>query len=196
MADRPGSSGSYALGGTGLLSVSNTCVVGVYGSGSIAQSGGTCNINTLVLGSGSGGTGSYTLSGSGLLSAANELVGSNSAATAWLQQSGGSNAATYLTIAGGCHYQQSGGSNTVAYLTVSSGGLYQLYGGTLQVASSFINGGVVDGGNLPATLNANCTLDLTSGTWENLQGMSVNLGVNALTDRAPGVRHLEGFRQL
>ena len=42
------------------------------------------------------------------------------------------------------------------------------------------NQGTINGGNSPSTLNANCLVDLTAGTWENLSGMSVNMGANSL----------------
>ena len=50
----------------------------------------------------------------------------------------------------------------------------------LQVGSSLVNQGTFDGGNSPASLGANCLVDLTAGTWKNLSGLSVAMGSNAL----------------
>ena len=68
----PGSSGSYALSGNGLISANNE-YLGNSGSGSFTQSGGTHTVsNNLYLGYNTGSGGTYNLSGSGLLSANNE----------------------------------------------------------------------------------------------------------------------------
>ena len=56
--------------------------------------------------------------------------------------------------------QQSGGSNATSFLTIGAGGQYQLTGGTLQISAAMLNQGIVDGGNRPATLSANCLVDL------------------------------------
>ena len=73
----PGSSGTYNLGGSGLLSAPNE-YLGYSGSGSFTQSGGTNSVpagGSLALGSGTGSSGTYNLSGSGQLSASYESIG-------------------------------------------------------------------------------------------------------------------------
>ena len=151
----PGSSGTYNQS-AGKLSASNN-YIGNSGTGLFAQSGGTNSISgTLYLGYNAGANGTYSLGGTGQVSAPTEYIGYNSAAAA--------------------AFQQTGGTNTATYLTVGPGSQYQLAGGTLQVGAALSNQGTVNGGNSPSTLNANCLVDLTAGTWENLSGMSVNIG--------------------
>ena len=53
-------------------------------------------------------------------------------------------------------------------------------GGTLNITGSITNSGTVNGGNGSATLSANCLLDLTSGTWKNYSGWTINTGTNGL----------------
>ena len=166
----PGSSGTYTLSGSGLLSVPNEFVA-YAGSGNFTQSGGT---NAVLQGLYVGGNGIYSLSGSGLLSAPIETVGASS---------------TYTTTL----FQQSGGTNTTSLFTIGTNATYQLTGGTLQVDTAWANGGVFDGGNSPGTLNANCLLDLTSGTWQNLGATSVNMGTNSLLIVPPGFNPSTGF---
>ena len=161
-----GSSGTYTLSGSGLLSTPAE-FVGNYGSGSFTQTGGTHSVGSaLYLGYDTGGTGTYSLGGNGLLSAAGEFLG-------------------YIPGSTGL-FQQTGGSNAVGSLLVGSGGCYQLGGGTLQVTGGFFNGGIVDGRNTPATLIANCLLDLSSGTWTNLSALSLSMGSNSLLIIPPG----------
>jgi autotransporter-associated beta strand protein len=168
-----GGSGTYSLAGTGQLSAPIE-YVGWSGTGNFTHSGGTNSISiALYLGCSAGGSGTYSLSGSGLLSAPIEYVGSSSAATALFQQTGGTNSVTYLSIGGG--------------------GRYLLSGGTLQLNGGVFNAGVFDGGNGPGMLSANCLIDLTSGTWQNLGGMSVSLGANSLLVVPPGFNPSTGF---
>ena len=77
-------------------------------------------------------------------------------------------------------FQQTGGSNTISTLSIGSGDQYVLSGGTLNVTGSIANNGTVDGGNGSATLSADCLLDLTSGTWKNYSGWTINTGTNGL----------------
>ena len=91
LAVNAGSSGTYNLSGSGLLSA-NSEYVGYSGTGTFTQSGGTHSIaNSLYLGYNAGSSGTYSLSGSGQLSAASEYVGYNPGATALFQQTGGTN---------------------------------------------------------------------------------------------------------
>ena len=122
-----GSSGSYSLGGTGSLSALSQCL-GLLGTGTFTQSGGTNAVGSLCLGGSSGGSGTYSLNQTGVLSAGSEYVGCVPTATGLFQQTGGSNAVSYLSV---------GGSND----------RYLLSGGTLQVNGGLANAGVFDGGN-------------------------------------------------
>ncbi len=92
LAYNAGSSGSYNLSGSGLLSASNE-YVGYSGAGTFTQSGGTNNTipvsGGLYLGYNPGSSGSYNLSGSGLLSGYSEYVGYSGTGT--FTQSGGTN---------------------------------------------------------------------------------------------------------
>ena len=89
--------------------------------------------------------------------------------------------------------QQTGGTNSTTYLTIGAGGRYQSSGGTLQVGSGLLNQGTFDGGNSSGTLEANCLVDLTSGTWTNLGTMSVNMGANSLLIVPAGFNTATGF---
>jgi autotransporter-associated beta strand protein len=165
----PGSTGVYSLSGTGQLSTSGGISVGGSGAGTFAQSGGTVSLSwnqssgsygTLYVGGGTGG-GTYSLSGGALLSAPQtwEYIGGDG---------------------GAALFQQSGGSNAAGCISIGTGGRYLLTGGTLQINYALTNAGVFDGGNGAGTLVANCLVDLTSGTWQNLGAMSVSLGANSL----------------
>ncbi len=111
-----GSSGSYYLSGSGVLSAfaeyvaSNDALsgvtggslsafteyVGTFSNGTFTQSGGTNNVGSnLNLGYNAGSSGSYNLSGSGALSASAEYLGDSGAGT--FIQSGGSNSVGYLS---------------------------------------------------------------------------------------------------
>lgn len=113
-----GSSGSYALSGSGALSAGFGEYIGLWGAGSFAQSGGTNTVtNGLHLGLYTGGSGSYILSGTGTLVSDYEYVG----------------------YGGTGNFMQTGGTHTVSnsiYLGVMSGsgssGTYTLSGGTLN----------------------------------------------------------------
>ncbi|MGA2069147.1 MAG: autotransporter-associated beta strand repeat-containing protein, partial [Thermoguttaceae bacterium] len=171
LASSSGSSGTYNLNGSGVL-MDAILQVGYGGTGVFTQSGGTNTSGEfgggqigIVLGCSSGGSGTYHLSGSGYLSVVqDEFVGYNAGSTGL--------------------FQQSGGVNTTGGLIIGSGGRYVLSGGTLQLSgnpSAFVNVGTFDGGNSPATLSAaNCTIDLTTGTWQNMGRTSVVMGANSL----------------
>ena len=73
--------------------------VGLSGTGSFTQSGGTNSASNLYLGNNTGGNGVYSLSGSGQVSAQSEYVGSSG--TGAFTQTGGSNtvaSALYLGV--------------------------------------------------------------------------------------------------
>ena len=125
LGNSPGSSGTYSLGGSGLLSASYE-YVGCYGTGTFIQSGGTNTIANdefqgLYLGYNAGSSGTYSLGGTAQLSAPSEYVGFDPAATAL--------------------FQQTGGTNTVGCISVGSGGRYLLTGGVLQIGGAMINAG-------------------------------------------------------
>ena len=174
--------GTYSLGGSGLL-VPGELYVGYNGTGIFNQSGGT-NAGTtfgggqvgILVGYGSGSSGTYNLSGSGVVSALqDEYVGYNAGSRGSFQQTGGSNSADGLFIGTGGTYTLSGGTLQItAKLTSAS-----VYGSF--DCGSCINAGIFDGGNGMATLMAaSCTLDLTSGTWRNMEHTNVVMGGNTL----------------
>ena len=147
-------------------------------TGTFAQSGGT-NTDSFTLYLGTvprAAREPIALSGTGQLSAASEYIGSNSAASASFQQSGGTNAATYLTI--------------------SSGGQYQLSGGTLEVSGGLVNQGVFSGGNSPATLDANGIVDLTSRHLDKSRRPVGRYGGQFTADCPARIQSLDRLRQL
>ena len=88
------------------------------------------------------------MGGASQLSAASEYIGYAPVATALVQQTGGTNAATFLSI--------------------GAGGQYQFSGGTLQAGSGIANQGVFDAANQPVSIDAGGIVDLSRGTWEEL----------------------------
>ena len=89
-------SGTYALSGTGRLSVKSEAVGG-YGTGSFTQSGGTNTATTLLLAEwGTGSKGTYGLSTTGQLTWDLEYVGY--AGSGGFGQVGGSNVAGSASI--------------------------------------------------------------------------------------------------
>ena len=66
-------------------------------------------------------------------------------------------------------------------------------GGTLTVNGSLVNNGTVNGANDPATLAANCLVDLTSGTWKNYSDWSVDIGTTGLVIVPAGFNVATGF---
>jgi hypothetical protein len=77
-------------------------------------------------------------------------------------------------------FSQSGGVNTTTAMSIASHGQYKLTGGTLQVDNSFVNQGIFDGGNKPDALVADCLVDLSSGTCQNLRSTTLTMGPNSL----------------
>jgi T5SS/PEP-CTERM-associated repeat protein len=180
LGGNPGSSGSYNLSGGEInLFVSNE-FVGYSGSGTFTQSGGTNLISSynLYIGYNAGASGTYSLSGSGLLSTAQEYVGYSPGVAALFQQTGGSNATSYVSI--------------------SSGGDYLLSGGTLDITGygGLSNLGVFDGGNGHATLSAASwsIVDLSHGTLQNVGGLTVSIAANTLLIVPPGFNPYTGFK--
>ena len=126
-----GGSGSYSLGGAGVLSAADE-TVGEGGAGAFNQSGGTNTVTNfgLLLGNFpySNCSGTYTLTGFGVLSSPNEEVG-NEGRGAFIQ-SGGLNTITnngYLTIgvaagSSGTYCLSGGGKLSAAHEYVGSSG--------------------------------------------------------------------------
>ena len=164
-----GGSGTYNLSGNGLLSASGENV-GMNGTGTFTQSGGTNNISSTLYVGGSyyseiGGSGTYNLSGNGLLSASGENVGMN--ATGTFTQSGGTNT-TNLTLGteagSGGTYNLNGGLLILSSLSQGSGSAaFNFSGGTLQASSSFST-------SLPMTLGTS-----GGGATSNTAGYTVTL---------------------
>jgi PEP-CTERM motif len=175
-----GSTGSYILGGTASLTVSNSEQIGGYGVGSVDQTGGTNTTRALNLGYysiGPGyGIGTYTLSGGSITTLNLGLGGNNS--TGIFIQTGGINSvnATFdpdhsLQVAAG----------------VGSSGAYTLSGGLLTVGLDLYVGGTSDGAggagvltvSGSGTLNVNGTITVfnTPGSGMTLNGGTTTANV-------------------
>ncbi len=203
LGDQAGSSGTYNLGG-GYFS-NQGVNVRYSGTGSFTQSGGTHSVAGIFFLADGGGNGTYYLSGSALLSTSSEDLGDSGTGT--FTQSGGThNVANSLYLGGipassgaynfgggqltaGSEYiganiapgvfQQTGGINTASLFTVLGRGRYSLGGGTLKV-SGLSSHGIVTGGASPAVLRSTGIVDLSSGTWQNLDNVSLSMGTNSL----------------
>ena len=129
-----GSSGTYTLSGSGLLSAPYE-YVGYSGTGTFTQSGGTNSISGgtanvpsgLYVGYATGSSGSYSLTGSGLLSIPCEYVGFSGAGT--FTQSGGTS-----IIAGGV-----AGVPSFLWLGDYGNGTYSLSGGSLSIPYEYVS---------------------------------------------------------
>ncbi len=129
-----GSSGTYTLSGSGVLTAPSENVGGA-GTGALIQTGGTNSVGAngngfLSLGS----SGTYTLSGSGALSAYAENVGNSSTGT--FTQSGGTNIVTSDFQLNGGTYNLTGGALNVPAID-GTGGTFNLGGGTLVASTGF-----------------------------------------------------------
>ena len=148
--------GTYNISAGSLL-VGKSEYVGYSGAGTFNQSGGTHTITgNLYLGYNNGSSGTFTLSGAASqLSATDEYIGYSSAATAVMQQTGGTNSAVYLSI--------------------GSGGQYQFSGGTLQINGvGLVNQGVFNASGCVGSLSiANGIADLSQGPLQNVGSLSV-----------------------
>ena len=172
LGSNAGSSGAYFLG-NGLLS-EGIEYVGALGMGTFTQSGGTNTVSgSLYLGNSAGGVGVYILSGTSQLSADGEYVGFASGATAT--------------------FQQTSGTNSTWLMSIGSDGSYLLAGGLLQVSYGLTNQGTFSGGTAAAALSASNILDLTSGTWHNLNSISLSMGTNSLLVVPPGFNPATAF---
>jgi hypothetical protein len=198
------SSGTYDLSGTGVLAPSDE-YVGLYGTGTILQSGGTNTVNMLRLGLYSGSTGNYRLSGTGQLSTGEQRVGESGAGD--FGQSGGVNTATTLylgyyagasgtytlsdtgqLVAGG---QYVGNYTPMSSTSVASGtGTFLQSGGTdttsrIGIGSTGVyrlTGGVLNLANGGVDNQGTWVVDLSSGTATiNMSSAFVDLSNATLT---------------
>jgi hypothetical protein len=162
-----GSSGTYALSGDGQLTVTSSIsdhnvgneYVGGDGAGTFNHSGGANTIsNSLCVG---GAKGIYNLSGTGQLSATNEYIDGRGD-TALLQQTGG--------------------ANTASYISIGTKGRYNFTAGTLQLNGSLINQGVFDFAGGSGIWNiAHGITNISSGNLPiNTQAASLNVDANSL----------------
>ena len=169
-----GSSGTYSLSGTSLLSCPTAYeTVGFLGTGSFTQTGGTNVAAYLALAANSGAVGTYSLSGAGLLSVPYEYVSDGGTGT--------------LT--------QSGGTNVVSSLTLSSiippigQGTYNLYGGLLVPSSLSAGGGTAafnfTGGTIQAGASFSSSVPITVGTASSNVATIETDGTNAMTLSGP-----------
>ena len=141
-----GSTGSYALSGTGQLTVTNASAVGVSGTGTLTQSGGTHSAANLYVGF-AGATGNYNLSAGQLSTGTNAFVGYGGAGT--LTQSGGTAnvvgtlflgyAASAATTGNGTYTLSNGGLATNETQVGNTGtGTFVQTGGTLTTPRFFL----------------------------------------------------------
>jgi fibronectin-binding autotransporter adhesin len=179
LGSNPGTTGTYALSGTGSVSVP-TEVIGNLGSGTMNHSAGTNDATTsLILGQNSGGTGTYNLSNTGSVVALSEYIG------------GGP-----TTTAGGVGtFNQTGGTNTVAgsgaVFAIGSGtgsGTFTISGGVTSITGDGYDGSSLDTyapngkGTLTVTgsglFQVSGTLHVLNGSGSviNLQGGEIETG--------------------
>ena len=150
-----GSNGTYSLSG-GQLSASDQ-EVGLNGTGTFLQSGGSNAFSTLDLGAVAGGSGTYNLSGSGQVSAGAEWVGSSGTGT--FTQSGGTNSGSILVgyNAGSSGTYSLSGSGLFlggADVGLSGAGAFRQSGGT-NTSSGNLTLGDDSGGNGTYSLSGN-----------------------------------------
>jgi fibronectin-binding autotransporter adhesin len=157
-----GKEGTVEMTG-GSLSTSRA-LIGFTGDGTFNQSAGTNTVtNILFLGANAGVNGTYNLSGTGQFSANREFIGFNPDATALFQQSGGTNTATYISLA--------------------TNGQYKFSGGVLQINGGLDNQGILDFDDGSAVLNAaNSIVNLgqPGSVLNNTQQATLNIGANSL----------------
>ena len=185
-------SGTYNLSG-GFLSTINA-YVGYSGTGAFTQTGGTNASTFFYMGYNSGANGTYSLGGTGQLSASQECVGCYPSASALFQQTGGTNTATYISIGSGGRYLLGGGVLQINGFIVNVG-VFDLSGGTLQINGPLDNAGVFGVGGAGLLSISNGIIDLSQGTWQNLDlgSLTVNMGANSLLIIPAGFNTTTGF---
>jgi hypothetical protein len=168
-----GSSGSYSLSGSGLLSCSGNEYVGYESTGNFNQSGGTNNVSfDVILGGFNGQTGTYTLSSGALSAGSFEYIGDDGVAI--FNQTGGTNT---VTTGGELDVGSFGGSV----------GTYLLSGGSTTVNGNAYVGGTSSGSGGTGILTVSNSGTLTvagtlsvytgSGNIINLAGGSITAGL-------------------
>jgi hypothetical protein len=162
--------GTYSLTDAGLLSTNSLTIAGnFFQSGGVDTVGGSLSL-------GYGGSGTYSLSGSGRLSATSETMG------------------FFSTIS---LFQQNGGLNSVGNLLINGSNRYLLSGGSLSINGGFTNKGTFDGGGGAASLTASSSIiDLSQGTIQNTDSMSVSIDANSLLLLPAGFNLATGFGTL
>jgi len=152
VGNNSGSTGTYALSGTGSLSVGAFEVIGLNGSGMFTQSGGTNSAAVMNIGSATNSVGTYAISGGTLtVGGAMTLTGTNCAfsATGGIATVGSvSNAGAVSINSGGAlivngNYTQTAGSTAVDGL-LSVAGQTIISGGTFQLDAGLVGGNIVN----------------------------------------------------
>ena len=113
-----------------------------------------------------------------------------------LQQTGGVNSATNISVGAGGGYLLDGGTLSATNVSVAAGGRFAISGGTLQVNAngSFVDAGLFQGGGKATLTAANSTvLDFSQGILQNLAALSVSVGSNSLTMVPAGFNPATGF---
>ena len=176
LGENSGASGEYILSDNGQLTSSGSEYVGYIGSGTFTQSGGSNTIfGNLSLGRIAGGSqqnpsnGTYTLTGTGRLSATAEFIGYAPGSVAFFDQTGGTNAMTFLST--------------------GTGGRYRLAGGSIEIiGGGFSNQGVFDGGNMSTVINMgrSAIVNFSKGSIINAGSLSLFTGADSLVIVDPG----------
>jgi len=166
VGNNSGSTGSYTLSATGVLTSGGSEIIGLSGVGGFDQTGGSNTIATngffyVTLGNNADSTGSYTLSGTGTLSSSYEFVGAAGVGT--FNQSGGLNTVAVSVSIG----NNPGG---VGFYAMSAGALTtaQIADGPVGTATFTQTGGIVTVGaggmQLGADAGSSGTYTLSGGT--------------------------------
>ena len=213
-----GGDGVYALS-AGRLTVTGTESIGIglSGSGSFTQTGGTHSVNDLVIGAidakGAGGNGSYSLSGGLLTLSGLSTTGGSGGASAFEFSSGtfqaGASFSTSLPLALGSSgsgpvFDTQANTLTLAGALSGSGGFQKIGSGTLVVSASnsytgsttisagtlqIGNGGT--SGNIPGAIINNATLALDRSDVYYTLGSNIS-GSGSLAMEGTGTLALSG----
>ena len=152
-----GSAGTYELSGPSSVGLSApTETIGLSGSGTFTQTGGTNNVTSVVIAANTGASGTYDLKGGSLYTTS---VSVNSGGTFIVENSGTtfSNAAgNVVNVSGGTLYGQTGAQfvNSGALSNTSGGTIFNLASGQLSNTAT----GVITNDGSGTTLNNSSTL--------------------------------------
>ena len=153
-----GPNGTYELGGAGQLAAQE---MRIRGGGTFLHTAGTSAVETdLTIGSASSGRGTYSLSGTGQVLAHAIVVGDEVAGL----------------------FEQSGGTAATNYVTIAAGSRYALTGGDLHVGRRLDTLGQFDFADSSATLNvrSGSMMDFSGGELVNAQSASISAAANTL----------------